>query len=264
MTTKEELLVQLQTRVTELERRFRNMDRGEVFHPLTQGDTAVVRSEALLHGVAYKLDLLDREELGIFNAHIRQLLAASSSITRQIQVQRVVDYVTAIRAIKNQLDGVPFRGLNPADHELGFQLIRPQFTHDPDSATYRKNWEQPLLAKTWTPFIGTDQTAGYELGKDFGIVVTHATSLVTPKPFVTEFHTLVGRKYLAPIPMRSSMFRDTKNGTFVYPLPTLLMVPQSYWFVELLANVSGMEDLEMGGLVIGLGRVLGETAPSWK
>jgi len=263
MTTKEELITQLQTRVAALEKRVRTMGIVPMFRPVTQADTVAIRSEIILDGVSHKLALLDAEELAIFNAQFPMLLAPSSGITRQVQLQRVEAYIVAIRTIKQQLDGVPFRGLQPGDSELGFQAIRPQFTHDPDTSTYRKNWEKSLVANRWTAFIGTNQTTGYKVGDDFGIVVTHATSFAAPRPFAAEFRAVVSRRYLAPYPLRGSLVRGTEIDSVVYPLSTLVMVPKSYWFVQLLAYEGGTEHLEMGGLVIGLGRALAETTASW-
>ncbi len=234
----------------------------DVYVDVGMADLAVVRPQIRIYGTDHQLDELTEEELEIFNLQFPTLLAAPTSITRQIQLQRIGAYIMAIRAVKKQLNGVAFRGLNPEDTELGFQPIRPQFTHDPDTATYRTNWQEPLAAGAWTAFIGTNQTTGYKVGDDFGIVVTHATSLVTPSPFVSEFQSKVGRADLVPVSVRDIIIGDNENGIAVYPLPTLVLPPKATWFVQLLADVGGTEDLQMGGLVIGLGRALKETLPA--
>lgn len=233
------------------------------FREVSLTDRAVTRPEIRLYNTDHQLAPLTQAELEIFNLQFPTLLAAPTSITRKIQLQRVEAYIMAIRAVKQQLNGVGFRGLHPSDTEMGFQPIRPQFVHDPDTATYRVNWQEPLTAATWTAFIGTSQSAGYKVGDDFGLVVTHATSLVTPSPFVSELQTKVGRSDLVPIPLRDIILGDNENGIAVYPLPTLLLPPKETFFMQLLADVTGTEDLQLGGLVIGLGRVLKETAASW-
>jgi len=263
MPSIKEQLIQIRKRLDVLEGYPSYKESVEVFHPLRTDERALTRNTIRLYGTEYQLAPLDHEELEIFNVQFPKLLAASTSIARQIQLQRVEDYITAIRAIKHWLHGVAFRGLQPGDSELGFQWIRPQFTHDPNAATYRKDWRVPLAANTWTAFIGTGHNIAYTVGKDFGIVVTHVTSHVRPTPFVTQFQTNVHRAQLSPITMRSIVIKDTRRRVSVYPLPTLLIMPTHAWFVQLLANVGGTEDLELGGLVIGLGRALRETTPTW-
>jgi len=233
------------------------------YRPLTLDHDAVTRRSIRLYGTDHQLDALDQDELNIFNAQFPTLLAPPTSVARAIQLQRVEAYVMAIRAIKKQLNGVAFRGLHPEDTELGFQPIRPQFVHDPDTATYRANWEEPLVAGTWTAFVGDSGTTGYQLGNDFGMIVTHLTSLVTPVPFASELQMTVGRATLVPIPIRSLRIGDNENGVAVYPIPTAILPPKATFFMQLLADVNGTEELELGGLVIGLGRVLKETTPTW-
>jgi len=217
-----------------------------------------------LYRTDFQLHPLDAQELAIFNAQFPTLLAAPTSITRQIQLQRVEAYVSAIRAIKQALNGIAFRGLNPTDTELGFQPIRPQFTHDPATATYRANWREPgVVAATWTAFIGDGAAASYALPREFGIVVTHLTSLVTPTPLVSEMQTDMGRTNLVPINLRDMVIGDNLNGVSVYPIPTLLLLPDDTWFMRILSDSGGNLDLQPGGLVIGLGRRLNEVAAAW-
>lgn len=233
------------------------------FRDLVLTQPLVTRDSFKLYRTDFQLAPLDKEELDIFNAQFPTLLAAPTSITREIQVQRVAAYLSAIKAVKKALNGVAFRGLNPTDTELGFQPIRPQFTHDPDTSTYRVNWRELAVAATWRDFIGDAASAPYTLGDDFGIVVTHLTSLVTPTPFISEMQTDMGRTRLVPMSLRDIQVGDNINGVAVYPIPTLLLLPKATWYMRVMCDVGGTMDLQPGGFVIGLGRVLNEIAATW-
>lgn len=236
------------------------------FRPLVLGQKLLLRESLRLYRTDFQLAPLDKTEVEIFNAQFPTLLAAPTSITREIQLQRIEAYIGAIRAIKQALNGIAFRGLNPTDTELGFQPIRPQFTHDPDTSAYRVNWNEPALINTWTEFIGDGVGAaavGYALPADFGMVVTHLTSLVTPAPFISEMQTDMGRTHLVPFNLRDMLIGDNINGVSVYPIPTLLLLPRDTWFMQIMCDVAGTVNLQPGGFVIGLGRRLNETVPAW-
>ena len=234
---------------------------NDEYRPITLEHRALTRRSIRLYGSDHQLDALDQEELNIFNAQFPTLLAAPTSVTRNIQLDRLEAYVLAIRAVKKQLNGVAFRGLNPSDTELGFQPIRPQFTKLANA--YRTNWQQALAANTWTNFLSAAATTGFALGSDFGIVCTHVTSLVTPRPFISEMQQKVDRAELVPIDVRDVIIGDNENGVAVYPIPTALLLPKATWYMQIKADAAGTEELKLGGLVIGLGRALKETTPTW-
>ena len=234
---------------------------ADEYRPLTLEHRALTGKSLKLYGTNYQLADLDQDELNIFNAQFPTLLAAPGSVTRKIQLDRVEAYIMAVRAVKKQLNNVAFRGLHPMDTELGFQPIRPQFTKLANA--YRTNWQQALVANTWTNFLSAAATTGYALGQDFGIICTHITSLVTPKPFISEMQQKVDRADLVPIDVRDVIIGDNENGVAVYPIPTSLLPPKATWYMQVKADVAGTEELKLGGLVIGLGRALKETVAAW-
>jgi len=234
------------------------------FKPVLQTDEVMRLKSIALYRSDFALAPLDDEELEIFNSQFPTLLAAPTSITRQIQLQRIDAYMTAIRAIKQALNGIAFRGLNPQDTELGFQPIRPQFTHDPTTVVYRVNWVEPaVVAAAWTPFIGDGVATPYALPREFGIVVTHLTSLVTPTPLISEMQTNMGRINLVPINLRDMAIGDNLNGVAVYPIPTMILLPDDNWYMQVMSDVGGNLEVQPGGLVIGLGRRLNEVVAAW-
>jgi len=215
-----------------------------------------------LYNQSYNLASLDAQELEYINAQLPTLLAPPTSIQRILQMQRIDAYVAGIRAVKEKLNGPPFRGLNPGDTELGFQLIRPQFVQI--AGAYRTNWLQlALVANAWTNFASNAAGVGYQVGQDFGLIITHLTALVTPTPLESEYRFSIGRTVLIPQPCRSLRVGDNENQVSILPIPTVYAEPRVQLFSAIKADVNGNAELEWGGLVVGYGRVLNELIPVW-
>lgn len=234
----------------------------DVWQDFTPSSPAVTEKSITLYDTQYALAPMEKAELDIFNAQFPTLLGTSGSEERRIQLERVTVFMLGLRAIKYKLDNPAFKGFNPADAELGFGSIRPQFTCIA-LAGYKTNWVQALVAATWTDFLFTGADTGYQIGRDFGLIVTHLASYVTPTPFISEVHNQIGRTDLIPTDVRPIKLADNTNGIAYYPLPTMFMMPRDTWWMEIMADVAGDEICAPCGLVVGLGRVLKETAPTW-
>jgi len=196
---------------------------------------------------------LDAEELEIFKAQFGALLAAPSSDERKLMLDRLAIYVIALRAIKHELNNIKFRGLNPEDTELGFGFIRPMFVRT--AGAYRTDWLFALTAAyaAWLDTAG----AAFALGDSFGLVITHLKSLETPVPFMSECRFEIGRTgVLIPFDVRMLLAGDTENGTSIVPIPSMIIKPLAGLFARARSDVVGTDNLVLGGLVIGLGRVL--------
>ena len=213
-----------------------------------------------IYGTSFTLGPFNQLELDIFNAQFPTLLGAPGSEERRIQLERVDVYMLGLRALKHELDNPAFRGLNPGDTELGFGKIRPQFCK---GTAYLTNWQKALVAAAWTDFLYASADTGFKMGEDFGFVVTHLQSYVTPTPYLSEVHFKVGRVDLIPSDVRPIKIGDNENGIAHYPIPTMFVVPKETFWMEMMADVSGTEECALGGIVVGLGRVLKETSPSW-
>jgi hypothetical protein len=237
-----------------------NMTDVEFIESITLADRALTMTEFRLYGETYKLAPLDEEELGIFKAQFITLLAAPGSSERKVMVDRVSTYILGIRAIKQALNSPKFRGLNPSDTELGFGLIRPQFTRA--NAAYRTTWSQ-ALSTTWADWLF--ETAGnpFSVGKDFGLIITHLKSLTTPEPYMAEARFEVGRSVLIPVDTRNLRMADTENNVAVAAIPTVLALPKTSLYARARADATGTDEVPLGGLVVGLGRVLKEETPTW-
>ncbi len=222
----------------------------------------VTRLQVNLYGDSFKLgDVLDQDELDIFKAQFATLLAAPGSEERKLMLDRLPVYMIAIRAIKNALNGVKFAGINPEDTELGFGHIRPQFTRA--NAAYKTNW-QFVLTTAWADWLYETAGNAFTVGQDFGLCITHLKSLVTPVPFMSEAKFKVGRTgELIPVSTRGLRMGDTENGIAIVPIPTMVLIPKASLYVRAIADTAGTDEVEMGGLVIGLGRALKEETATW-
>lgn len=229
--------------------------------------------EATLYKETLTLGPLDPDELELFKAQFGALLAAPSSDERKLQLDRLSAYVIALRCIKHELGDIKFRGLNPEDTELGFGFIRPRFTYGavpPAVGAYKNNWNVAFAAvATWYDWLyaGTPPAAtAFTIGRDFGLVITHLKSLITPAAYMAECRFEVGRTgILIPFDVRALRVGDTENGTAIVPIPTMVLKPRASLYAGAYADVVGTDEIALGGLIFGLGRVLKGIAipPVW-
>ena len=56
---------------------------------------------------------------------------------------------------------------------------------------------------------------------------------------------------------------DTENMTSIVPIPSMILKPKASLYAQALADVIGTDEVALGGLIFGLGRVLKETAATW-
>lgn len=223
----------------------------------------VTRKQVKLYGDTFNLGPpLDQDELDIFKAQFATLLAAPGSEERKLMLDRLPQYVIALRAIKNALNGVKFAGINPEDTELGFGHIRPQFTRFVN--VYKYTWVVALAAAgAWTDWLSSAAGAPYAIGRDFGLCVTHIKSYTTPAPFLAEARFVVGRTgQLIPMDARALRMADTENNVSIIPVPSMILIPQASFYAQGKSDLAGAvnDEVALGGLVIGLGRVLKEVA----
>lgn len=222
--------------------------------------------EAILYKETLTLGSLDIEELETFKAQFGALLAAPGSEERRVMLDRLSAYVIGLRAIKHELDNVKFRGLNPEDTELGFGHIRPQFTRA--NAAYRRNWNQLFVAAaTWYDWFWETAGNAHNIGQDFGLVITHLKSLVTPTPYMSECRFVVGRTgILIPIDTRNLIVGDNENQVSLVPCPTMVLKPRSTFYGRCETDTGGVgqtDQISLGGIIVGLGRALRQEVPTW-
>lgn len=223
-------------------------------------------SSITLYRDTFQLAPIDMNELNMFKAQFTTLLTMPGSDERKIMLDRVEQYVTALRAIKQALNSIKFSGVNAEDTELGMAFIRPQFTRAnavASLAVYRANWNQALVAAPWADWIFDGAGQPMSVGRDFGLVITHLKSLVTPTPFMTECRFQVGRTQLLPLDTRNALLADTENNIAIVAIPTMIIIPKGTFYARARSDVPGTDVVPLGGLVFGLGRALKEEIPTW-
>jgi len=228
------------------------------------GLSALAKKEISMYGLKYNLAPLDAEEQAILEDNFNKLLGTTDSQVRRIFEERADTIVAGIMAIKDKLNRRKFRGMNPGDSEIGIGFIRPGYTKS--NNVIRPNWNVALTGmNTWDRWLDSAATAGYALPEDFGLIITHLASEVTPTPFVRTAHFIIGRADLIPEDVSDIILGDNDNGVAVYPIPTKIVLPEDELRVRL-EGATGAEILRLGGLVVGLGRFIkteGLVALAW-
>ena len=218
------------------------------------GLSALTKKDINLYGQKLTMSTLDSDEQAILEDNFNKLLATTDSQVRRILEERVDTIVAGIMAIKEKLDRRRFRGINPADMEIGFGFIRPGFTIT--NGTINEDWNVTLSGMgTWDDWLYESAGNGYLLSEDFGLIITHLVSQVTPEPYIRNVHFQIGRTNLIPEEVADIILGDNENGVAVYPVPTKIVLPEDELYVTAEGH-AGTEYLKLGGLVVGLGRLL--------
>lgn len=209
----------------------KNLSRFNCYPIISQSGfdiNPVTRPECNLYGTTYCLgDPLNADELAIFKEQFTHLISSPASEELWLMLNRISAYIIALRAIKRELYGVKFAGINPMDTELGFVYIQPQFFRSNEG--YRTNWLITRVANTpdtiqvWCSFM---------LGKDFGLIITHLKQICRGKQSII-------------------------------PVPTILALPRRRLNAHVIFGTKRVSELAPGGLVIGLGHVLRQQTPTW-
>jgi len=186
-------------------------------------------------------------------------LGTADSQVRRILEERADTIVAGIMAIKEKLNRRKFRGMNPADMEIGMGYIRPGFTKAPGvPPTVNSDWTVTLTgmgAAQWINWLAATATSGFALSEDFGLIITHLVSQISPNPLIRHIHFQIGRIDLIPEEVSDIMIADNTNQVAVFPIPTKIVLPEDELQVRV-EGYAGVEVLKLGGLVVGLGRIL--------
>lgn len=231
------------------------------------GLSALAKSDIIMYGQKYTLASLDSDEIAIFEDNFNKLLATADSQVRKIFEERVDTIVAGIMAIKEKLAGRKFRGLNPADMEIGMGFIRPEFVKTnitvPAAPSIPHDWLVAITGSgTWDRWLDSAAATGFVLSEDHGLIITHLTSQVAV-PFARAVHFQIGRVNLIPEDVSDIILGDNENGVAVFPVPTKIVLPEDELLATVTGDFGGNEYLKLGGLVVGLGRLLKAEMPVW-
>ncbi|MBA7468194.1 hypothetical protein ES707_03435 [subsurface metagenome] len=225
------------------------------------GLSALTMKSVNLYGTDLAMSSLDAKEQAVLEDNWNKLLGTSDSQVRRIFEERADTIVQGIMAIKSKLKDRAFRGLNPSDAEIGFSFFRPEFVKATD--TEKSDWSVSLTAEgTWVDWLDKSTGVAYPLPEDFGYIITHLVSQVTPEPLVRAARFEIGRVTLIPEDVSDILLGDNLNGVAVYPIPTKIVLPEDE-FLAKLNGATGTGYVKLGGFVVGLGRILKAETPSW-
>jgi len=228
------------------------------------GLSSLTKRELSLYGQKFSLASLDAEEQAILEDNFNKLMATTDSQVRRIFEERVDTIVAGIMAIKEKLQGRKFRGMNPGDAEIGFGFIRPGHVKHLGllAVNNRVNWLVAFgVIGTWVDYLDGGAGIPFPLSEDHGLIITHLVSQVAI-PLVREVHFQIGRLDLIPEDISDVLIGDNDNGVAVYPIPTKIVLPEDQLYVTANGEV-GNEHLKLGGLVVGLGRLLSPETQIW-
>lgn len=231
------------------------------------GLSSLGKKEISLYGQKFTMAPLDAEEQSILEDNWNKLLGTTDSQVRRIFEERADTIVAGIMAIKEKLENRKFRGMNPGDAEIGFGFIRPHFTRlNADAAgAERDDWRVTYaVIGTWVNYLsgGAVIPTPFTLSEDHGFIITHLVSQESPSPFTREVQFRIGRVTLIPEDVSDLLIGDNLNGVSVFPIPTKFVLPEDELAVT--ANGEpGTDHLKLGGLVVGMGRLLKATNPTW-
>jgi len=222
-----------------------------------------------LYDKDYELADLDATEMAYFDSQLQTLFGTDDSVERQLIMDRRELILLAVRAVKQAISSHPtFRGIYAGDTELGFSPIRPVHTKRGDGVgAIRDTWDHAVTAETWADWLcSSTANTGYLLDKRMGQIILYLKSYTSPVPYVSEVQFKIGRTQFLPFDFRSIRLGDNKHNIAVYPLPTMFVMPSTdELFADLYADVTGTENLALGGLTIGLGAFLkNTTSVTWQ
>lgn len=223
-------------------------------------DNPCTMKEYTLYGETFTLDPIDAAELETFKAQFGAILSMPGSEERRLMLDRLHVYVVAMRAIKHELNGIKFAGLNAGDTELGMGIIRPQFTRA--AAAYKTTWSVAITT-SWADWLYETAGNGYAVGKDFGLVVTHLKSLITPESYLAEARFKLSRIELLPHDTRMIKVGDNENSIAVVAIPSMILKPKATFYARLKGDTAGTDHIALGGLIYGLGRAIKEETATW-
>jgi hypothetical protein len=216
----------------------------------------------VLYDRTYNLADLDSTEQTYFDAAFKTLLGTHDSVERELMQDRYDVVLAAVKAVKAACypANPAFRGLNPGDMELGISHIRPP--HVLYAAAHPVVWDFTISAQTWTDWlVSSTATVGYTLDKRMGQVILYMKNYDTPTPLISEAYFKIGRTQLMPVDLRNIQLLDNVNNAALYPLPSMLVLPSvDQLYAQLFSDVGGTTRTAIGGLTIGLGAFLKNTA----
>jgi hypothetical protein len=157
---------------------------------------------------------------------------------------------------KQILDEKRFGGINAADNEIAFDVIRPgHIRADPSDGSSQNDWYFEPDSAGWNDWIG-DGTSGndYTVPEDqitlvLGVVDQDASSAVSSIN-VDRFGRNVD---MLPKDMNSARLTDNENNVLAQALPTLVATENDRVHIRLRSDVAKESQPRLVGVTFGVG-----------
>jgi hypothetical protein len=236
------------------------MERLRALSFADKPDNPVTMPAFSLYGSSFPCAPINTDELELFKAQFGAILTMPGSDERRIMLDRLDIYVLGMRAIKKELGSPTFKGLNAGDTELGMGIIRPQFVKA--AAVVKTTWTVNITA-AWTDWFYGAAGNPFNVGQDFGMVVTHLKSLITPEQYLAEYRFNVDRTVLLPQDGRAIKMGDNTNQVPIIAIPSMVLKPKASFYGKIKGDSAHADQIQLGGLIYGFGRVLKEETATW-
>jgi len=208
----------------------------------------IIKGDVIEFGIeTYKRARLTDEERKILEAEFATLFNVDDSMEKKMLKARLDTIIAGLEAVKFALDNKPFRGVLPADTEIGWGRIRPEHLG-------KSNWKVSIASAGWTDWLGT-WTSPYTVHEDVGFIVIGFKSY-SASPKLAAVHAKIGRQEMVPIDVRFIKAKDNPNNVAVASIPTLILMPKVEASIRLQFDETGEDEVEPIGVAVGLGRFL--------
>lgn len=218
-----------------------------------------------------------------FNILINDL---DSRLMSEIFMQRRQEIADVAALAKNQFDERLFGGINAADNEIGFDLLRPGHVRaDPATGDIQNNWFQ-THEDGWYDWIGDGTAANdYTVDDDqvvvvFGVVDTGSYLVEEDAGALNEFERLdytptstvnvdrFGRNVdMLPKDLNSAKLTDNENDILVSSIPTMVGTDRDRIHIRLQSDLpQSLQDADadviseprLVGLTFGVGAYMNQ------
>ena len=211
---------------------------------------------------------LTAEEQTLLNTQWKELFMNPWNYERQYVQGKWARVEAGVRAAKNALDERKFGGLNAANSEIGFSVIRPgqvglvngtipesnnvwKWKHDCVKSAYNtglENWIHSPTAAT-TAFAINDDS--------FFIPLYILEENCSPRIQTVKMD--IGRANILYYDVTACRYRDYQSGTNLIPLPTTFWAPEMDVLVALGHKMNGTTEPRLGGFCVAEGNFLDAT-----
>lgn len=210
----------------------------------------------------FPTESLSNEEAEIFNEQFNMLINdLDSRLVPRLLEQRRNTIADVAGLARNQFDEKRFGGINAADNEIGFDVLRPgHIRADPEDGSSENTWEFEVSDGDdgWNDWIGDGSSDNnYTVSEDQVVLVLGFMEMSDNNGIsainVDEFGRNVD---MIPKDLNDSRVPDNDNELQMQAIPTLVGTENDQIHVRLRADESGTYEPRLIGLTFGVGKYM--------